>query len=545
MNYLNKILRNAYTKFHSQFQNCMFLVSKGERVSVFFVFVILAIALSNYQLINVWHHNLDSAFLMEVLSSIRETGIQTTYLIVSAYDVLSTMTLNADDLCKEDLIPSGRSVNMLTRHAYLILYPLALFTWLFPPHVVLAVVNGVSFVSIIYIIYWAIRKQNIPVVGSIVFCALVVAHPAWSHASMGQFYSDRFFMPLGLLYVVLLYDALGRHNIRGSNLLFIIAIGLLAASTTERAAIMVAMFTMALLVLFKSSITDIKTRIVLVTFAIGLILYVFLYVKFIYVHEPGVASLSQIIQRIPGNFFINIQNSVYAANMQEFLVINVLLFGVFSIFNWRLGLIAFVALLPNLFMNIGGAEKTGWGTHYHSMYFPFLVFSAAMGFSRLWHLLSTVKYRLVLIGLLVVLIPVISSFSLGYRGQQGAVMRLYNFYVDGSKSYEKQRLIQMHKIAAAIPGGVKVTTPQGGMPILYRNRTIYYYPMGIDTADYALLYKVSQPDGTFYYSGVQSYVGGEFEKNMCLNERLKRAGFNLDKPKLLIGSTAVLERNKP
>jgi hypothetical protein len=543
MNYLNNILRNAYKKFLSKFQDCIFLVSKGERVSVFFVFVILAVALSNFQLIRVWFHQLDSTFLMEVLSSIRETGIQTTYLAASSANVIGTLTLNAGDLCKADLIPSGRSINMLTVHAYLILYPLALLTWFFPPHAVLAVVNGISFVAIIYIIYWAIRKQNIPVVGSIVFCALVVAHPAWSHASMGQFYSDRFFMPLGLLYAVLLYDALGRQ-VNRSNLLFILGVGLLAASTTERAAIMIAMFTVALLVLFKSSITNIKTRIVLITFAIGLILYVFLYVKFMFVYYPGGGSLSRMIQQIPG-FFSRIQNPVYADLVKEFLVINVLLFGVFSIFNWRLGLIAFAVLLPNLFTTIGGSEKTGWATHYHSMYFPFLVFSAAMGFSRLWHLLSTVKYRLVLIGLLVALIPVISSFSLGYRGQQGAVMRLYNFYVDGSKSYEKQRLIQMHKIAAAIPEGVKVTTPEGGMPILYRNRTIYYYPLGINTADYALLNKVSQPDGTFYYSGVTSYVGGEFEKNMCLNERLKGAGFNLDKPKLLIGSMAVLERSKP
>ena len=258
MNYLNQILRNAYTKLHSQFQNCMFLVSKGERVSVFLVFVIFAAALSNFYLVTVWFHYFDTTFLMKVLSSIVETGVPTTSLNFS--EAHSTFTLNVDDLCKADLIPSGRSNNILTVHAYFIFYPLALLTWFFPSHAFLAVVNGVSFVAIIYIIYWAIRKQNIPVVGSNVFCALVVAHPAWSHASMGQFYSDRFFMSLGLLYAVLLYDALERQ-VNRSNLLFILAVGLLAASTTERAAIMIAMFTMALLVLFKSSITNIKAEV--------------------------------------------------------------------------------------------------------------------------------------------------------------------------------------------------------------------------------------------------------------------------------------------
>lgn len=142
------------------------------------------------------------------------------------------------------------------------------------------------------------------------------------------------------------------------------------------------------------------------------------------------------------------------------------------------------------------------------MYFPFLVFASAIGFSKLWIYLGATKYRLVLIGLLL-LMSAISKYSPGYGGQNGAVKRLYNFYANGSQSYEKQLSSQLQQIAGAVPAGAKVTTPEGFMTALRLDRTIQYYTIGIDVADYAVLNKVNQPDGTFYYSGcIQLYCWG-------------------------------------
>jgi hypothetical protein len=69
-----------------------------------------------------------------------------------------------------------------------------------------------------------------------------------------------------------------------------------------------------------------------------------------------------------------------------------------------------------------------------------------------------------------------------------------------------------------------------------------HYPVGIDTADYAVLPRVSQPGATFLYIGAVNYIGESQKVDMCLNERLKRASFNVDEPKLLIGNMAVLKR---
>lgn len=48
-----------------------------------------------------------------------------------------------------------------------------------------------------------------------------------------------------------------------------------------------------------------------------------------------------------------------------------------------MAILALGALVPNLLGSIGGAEKLGWTTHYHSPYFPFLVLAVLLGYARM------------------------------------------------------------------------------------------------------------------------------------------------------------------
>ena len=544
---LNQIMKNVYSRQFSQLLGSAIPVSRRERVVAFLIFVIFAVAFCNYQLVTALLHHLDSAFLMEVLTSIKKTGVPTTHLIPSVLDAYTAgaFTTSAEVLCKADLITTVRGISQLENHAYYILYPLAAFTWVFPPHVILAVANGIGFVSIIFILYLVIRGQGVPILGAIVFCSLVMAHPAWAHASLGDFYADRFFMPLGLLYVFLLYNStIQQSSVSRIYLPLTLAVGLLASSTTERGAIMVVSFNIAFLFFYRKMIADRGAKIVIPFFSMALLAYIFLYLKLIYISHAGNMSLSAFLPQVY-NCFEMFQAPEYTAKAKEFIIINVLLFGIFALFNWRLALIAFAALLPNLLTTIGGAEKNGWATHYHSMYFPFLAFASAMGYSKLWNLLRYARYRMLLIGVLLFLIPAISNYSPGYGGMSGAVKRVYAYYVNREQSYEKQQSIKFKQIMAAVPVGANVTTMEGFVPTLYRGRNIYFYPMGIDTADYAVLNKVIQPDGSFYYAGAVSYIPGESQQiDICLTERLRKVGFNVDHPKLLVGNMVVLEHNK-
>ena len=533
-------MKNIIYKYFHQLLAIKSAITKREQGIAFLIFSIFAAAFSYFQVITAMFHHLDTAFMMEVLTSIKESGTPTSHLAPSFGDALDTFNIGAETICKADLIPHEYGESILDTHAYFILYPLAALTWLFPPHIVLAVANGLGFASVIFILYWVIRRQGVPILGAIAFCMLVMAHPAWSHASLGDFYADRFFMPLGLLYVSLLYEAMIRLNDISRNwLLLVIAVGLLAASTTERGAVMIALFTIAVLVLYWKRITPCGAKIALTIFSMALLTYVFLYMRLIYVDHHRIQNLLSKLEAFSFSFE-PIKALVLDARAHEFIAINVLLFGIFAIFDWRLALIAFAALLPNLFMSMGGAEKNSWATHYHSIYFPFLAFASAIGFGKLWVSLGTTKYRLILIGFLLALIPAIYNYSPGYRSG-GAIKRLYDFYANLHPN-EINWKNQLKQIAAAVPTGAKVTTVEKFMSVLYRGRTVYYYPVGIDTADYAVLNRVTQPDGSFYYEGVISYIGESTKAEICLTRRLKRIGYNLEQPRLLSGSIVVLER---
>ena len=517
-------------------------ISKREWSVAFLLFALFAGLFGYFQIVTVWHHNLDTAFLMEVLVSIRETGVPTTYLGPSFVDAFSTFSQEAEALCKEELAPSGRGLSVLDSHAYYILYPLAVLTWILPPHIILAVANGLGFASIIFIVYWIVRKQGVSIAGALIFCFLVIAHPAWSHASLGDLYADRFFMPLGLLYAFLLYDAIsGKKEPSRNYWVFLIVAGALAASTTERAAIMIAAFTAAILVFYWKDAARHKARVALALFVVVLLVHVVVYVKYLHVHHEGTGSIAAMLQNL-GSMIERFEKPDYVAGVKEYLVINVVFLGLFSIANWRLAIIALFAIMPNIFTTIGGAEKTGWGTHYHSMYFPFLVLAASMGYGRIWLALGRDKYRLFLMLAVVILIPAISGFSAGYGDAPGAVKRMYMFYTKGNESYESYLTGQLEQIENAVPPDVTVTTPEGFIPTLYLDRTINYYPVGIDTADYAVLYRKELPDGSYYYGGAVSYIGKAQEVNMCLSERLGKAGYDLDQPELVLDQYAVLKR---
>src|SRR5204863_9804716 len=69
---------------------------------------------------------------------------------------------------------------------------------------------------------------------------------------------------------------------------------------------------------------------------------------------------------------------------QVFILVNLLPLGIFVLFSgYRYILLAIGAVLPHFLFTIGGAELTGWSTHYHTMYIPLVIFTACVGYERI------------------------------------------------------------------------------------------------------------------------------------------------------------------
>ncbi|MBF0293347.1 MAG: hypothetical protein HQK86_14455 [Nitrospinae bacterium] len=107
-------------------------------------------------------------------------------------------------------------------------------------------------------------------------------------------------------------------------------------------------------------------------------------------------------------------------------------------------------------------------------------------------------------------------------------------------------LRRYHELREAIPAGASVTTLENAMPSLILNHEVHYYPIAIESADYALITATPLEAGGFNYGGEVLYRGADQKKilNECLNKRLKAAGYNVDAPKKMLGGYYLLTRNK-
>jgi hypothetical protein len=88
------------------------------------------------------------------------------------------------------------------------------------------------------------------------------------------------------------------------------------------------------------------------------------------------------------------------------------------------------------------------------------------------------------------------------------------------------------KIRDAIPEHSVVSTPEGAMALLYHNRTVEFYPVDIDRADYVVLsitaWKGKKPSS---YGGAISYrgVADELKRiDAALEKRMRRHGYDFE-----------------
>ncbi len=95
-----------------------------------------------------------------------------------------------------------------------------------------------------------------------------------------------------------------------------------------------------------------------------------------------------------------------------------------------------------------------------------------------------------------------------------------------------QQRATAYEIAQAIPEHTIVTTVESGMPFLYHNRTIRFFPVDLEHADYAVLNFTRMPDGSVSYSGAITFLGPREQAllNDVVTARMRRDGYDLGHP---------------
>jgi hypothetical protein len=526
------------------------MLGRIERIVVGAVFVLGAAFLYRPMRGYFFAQHLDSVYAVQMLDGIVRHGKPVSQVERSVQEyVVNFITKPAAQVCHAALAaPQPSRLDALNLHAYLFLYVLAPFRLLGSSQAVLAAANALTFAGVPVALYVFLRRRAVAVGFALAFCALVLAYPGWSQAPFGQYYVDRFFVLLGLVFLLLVLDRIEFESLWRSrrSLAAIVVVGVLAMTINERAALIVGVLSIGLLVLYWRSVRRAGLAVTLAALGIVGLGWSWVYIRFItQLHDYG-SFISSI-----EHFQTEMNDPTFERGVWKLLIVNAPLLLLCLAAGWRLALLAFGSLIPNITGSIGGAEKTGWTTHYHSTYVPVLLAIAAVGFVHLlrtrrevaWPATGAVLAAAVLLLFLdpFTIRPLV-RFSSGMP-YENAIALAAGYDVDVGNGPALHALAASNQqLGGVVPEGTTVTTIEGAFPSLYDGRTAHFYPIAIDSADYAVLPVISTPAG-LAIGGAVSYLGPQVTGQIdnCLRARLKRDGYDLDHPQL-IGGFGVFRR---
>ncbi len=463
----------------------------------------------------------DSAFFFELARNAGEGAGLRSSLLPAILQVRRSgmLRMSAERVAHMPLPPPDvHPTDVLRLHTYFVMFPLALVAKALPPDVVLEGAFAASFVLVPALAMLVLRQRRITWVASAAFAAVVVAHGAWAEALLdGQFYPDRLFVLFGfiLMLVVSRSDA---------SRAWLVCVGLLCASVTERGAFIAGLVVVAYTALYWSHTRD-------RTFKLGLGAALFvagaLAMAFVTVESPYGA----IVPFGARGVFAMVSSPLLGPRLEIFLEMNAPLL-LLAAFAPRAAAIAALTMVPNaLVLSTGGPRA--WVTHYHSYYLPIAIWAALEGYVRLNALARSRRITrpvpLVTCALLAVAANCVDPTDMVPNIGRGALSksflpRLYAFATTDAPDFRAAA----DRVRRAVPPGSSVSSPEITMPELYAGRTVYFFPFGVERADYAVLGMSNGPDGRPAYSGVFSVLPAPqvAAVNAAIVVRMRRAGYD-------------------
>ena len=348
-----------------------------------FFFLVLAGFINLYLsfLTNFFYANGDSAVVVDLINNLGVYSKFRTMFAESLYHLRPYLSANVEQYCNLNLHNPNEIPDFIRQeHSYLIAIILSLFVKLG-----INSLNVVSFVFaanfiLIFVTIFFFLKEKINYSLLYLFILAIMIWPPISVGFVGQFYFDRLYI-FPMFCLILAYYSFSNSE-KKSLFLLILVLGFYTSLIHERAALMVGLFLCGYSLLI-TNFKLYKNKKILFIFFYGLIAlsYFIFYTKF-YInsstsHYSSSFNIDTILYVIK-----NIFRPYYGPLSFKLFIINlpILLIG---FFDKRLFFLAICSILPNYMITIGGAEKNGLSTHYHSFYIPFLIASAVVGFEKL------------------------------------------------------------------------------------------------------------------------------------------------------------------
>ncbi|KXF81353.1 hypothetical protein ATN88_01005 [Enterovibrio coralii] len=291
---------------------------------------------------------------------------------------------------------------------------------------------------------------------------------------MGQFYPDRLFVLFGFILCYLVYFRV--------NILATISVAIIVILLNERAALIGG--GIMLLLPFTNTKKSCSAKEISPYLIIGgaMLFYSFLVKTYMLSNQYYDSFLPSSFTDLYSRFSLD----AFRDNLLTLILVSLPLL-LACLGNLKLAFLSFIIMSPNIIGNVGGAEKVGWLTHYHSYYFPILVFSGAVGYSE-WMSKYKTKAKFLLIFPSVILslyiynseitskrLPSIEEQQKSFISFEHLVMGLPTGYDIRSDVESKVQL------------GKNVVTDELGMALLKDKAEVSLFPLSIKDSDYLFI----------------------------------------------------------
>lgn len=437
----------------------------------------------------------DSAYYFSLLNpNYRRSSIDREFN-TSFFDLVNLVQSSLSE--KENLISFGttQSVPVYENHLYSLSYmvnfingPLlqnAYFPFLLMS---LSVVFG------LYVLFsYLVEQRKIGYRWSLFFLFLVVSSPTFFYGMYGQLYMDRLAFGPMIYVLIRILETTKREN----KLIKIVFASLTAYTISERVAFSLGIAILVAVMRSKNFAKRDQVKIALLG-VFGLLIYFYwsnVLSKSFYGSSTDFKTML--------NNFTSVINGPRTMGFATLIVVLLPLL-ILSISTKRGFLLASFAIMPNLLVTVGGAELTGFLTHYHSLYLPVIVSTAAFGLRTLLDRKHPFS-RPVALGSVFVL-TCLSTLSVSSAYKQDQVSYFKSLTISGGKIAEvfgfvtsERFLTQKNakEFGLQFPlyvGKNNVVTPAELMPALafkgVQNMT--FFPIGLGQEKFVIVSYLSQ-----------------------------------------------------
>ena len=339
-------------------------------ISIFFCISISRGILSRWPL-----QNGDSASYVDFFSYKQPNDFLRSDMTLSVWPLVQFIQSGSQDF-QQLLTNTNVGISNFHWHAYILTGILSLLGIsnfsLFPNPIFFPVVlMSISFVVGLRLIFqYLVSKLSL--LQAFIYVGILLIHPIFHQSILGQTYIDRLFFGPAIYILIRIFD---RKKITLKDLV----IAFLTILISERAALYLGITIILSLIFFRFSDlkSDRKTQTLALVGITGVCWFLFWNSYFATSDYYSAINLEGILSNFNSAMF-----GPRSPLLAELLLV-LLPFLILISTNIYLSILSAALILPNVLFNIGGAELTGFYTHYHAGYSPLIFTLAAFGYVNL------------------------------------------------------------------------------------------------------------------------------------------------------------------